>query len=154
MSSTSKRKLKITVNGKAYTVEVGSLAESPVNVTVNGQPYVVEIDTGDVTKVSSDQASAALETAVRTVSAGPQSAPTSTSPTAATANAITAPMPGQIVDVHVKPGDQVSSGQEVCSLEAMKMKNAIRSPRDGAIASVNVQGGQKVAYGEVLVTFA
>ena len=46
MNSTLKRKLKLTVNGKAYTVEVGSLAESPINVTVNGQPYVVEISSG------------------------------------------------------------------------------------------------------------
>ena len=148
MNSTLKRKLKLTVNGKAYTVEVGSLAESPINVTVNGQPYVVEISTGEVTRVSGGESAAALERAVRTVSAVPQSAPLP-----ASGNAITAPMPGQIVDVHVKSGDQVNSGQEVCSLEAMKMKNAIRSPRAGVVASVEVTAGQKVAYGEVLIKF-
>jgi biotin carboxyl carrier protein len=152
MNPISKRKLKIKVNGKAYTVEVGSLAESPINVTVNGQPYVVEISSGAVTKVTEGESAAALESAVRTVSAAPQSAAAPISP-AAGAKAITAPMPGEIVEVFVKPGDQVSAGQEVCSLEAMKMKNAIRSPREGVIATVDAQAGQKVAHGAVLVTF-
>jgi biotin carboxyl carrier protein len=47
----------------------------------------------------------------------------------------------------------VSAGQEVCTLEAMKMKNAIRSPREGVVAAVEAQVGQKVAHGAVLVTF-
>ena len=153
MNPTSKRVLKITVNGKAYTVEVGSLAESPINVTVSGQPYVVEISGEVVTKGSAGESAAALESAVRTVSAAPQAAPAPAGPAVAGAKAITAPMPGEIVEVFVKPGDQVSAGQEVCSLEAMKMKNAIRSPREGVIATVEAQAGQKVAHGAVLVTF-
>jgi biotin carboxyl carrier protein len=151
MNSISKRKLIIKVNGKAYSVEVGSLAEAPINVTVNGQPYMVEISGGAVTKVSGGESAAALESVVRTVSAAP-SAPAPASPTA-NAKTITAPMPGEIVEVFVKPGDQLSAGQEVCSLEAMKMKNAIRSPRAGIIAAVEVQAGEKVAHGAVLVTF-
>ena len=153
MSPISNRKLKIKVNGKAYTVEVGSLAESPINVTVNGQPYVVEISNDVVTNISRAESTPALQSAVRTVSSGPQAAPAPVSPAAAHTRAITAPMPGEIVALFVQPGDRVSAGQEVCSLEAMKMKNAIRSPREGVIAAVNVQAGQKVAHGAVLVTF-
>ncbi len=67
--------------------------------------------------------------------------------------AVRAPMPGHIVDIVVKPGDEVSVGQPLCSLEAMKMKNAIRSPRDGLIAGVEVTTGQAVAHGDILVTF-
>ncbi len=67
--------------------------------------------------------------------------------------AVRAPMPGHIVDIVVKPGDEVSVGQTLCSLEAMKMKNAIRSPRDGLIAGVEVTTGQAVAHGDILVTF-
>lgn len=153
MNPISKRQLKIKVNGKAYTVEVGSLAESPINVTVNGQPYVVEISGGAVTKVSGVESAAALESAVRTVSAAPPPASAPASRAAANTKAITAPMPGEIVELFVAPGDQISAGQEVCSLEAMKMKNAIRSPREGIIAAVEVQAGQKVAHGAVLITF-
>ena len=62
-------------------------------------------------------------------------------------------MPGHIIDIVVEPGDAVSTGQALCSLEAMKMKNTIRSPRNGVIASVDVTVGQPVTYGDVLVTF-
>ena len=153
MNPTSKRKLEISVNGKAYAVEVGSLAESPINVTVNGQPYVVEISNEGVTKVSGTESAATLESTVRTVSVSPQAPQPAAGPASASAKAITAPMPGEIVEVLVKPGDQVNAGQEVCSLEAMKMKNAIRSPREGVIATVEAQPAQKVAHGQVLVTF-
>jgi biotin carboxyl carrier protein len=63
-------------------------------------------------------------------------------------------MPGNILGIAVKPGDEVGFRQQLCSLEAMKMKNAIRSPRDGVIASVEVSEGQAVAHGDVLFTFA
>ena len=145
----SKRKLKLMVNGKAYTVEVGSLSESPVTVIVNGQPYVVEISGTEVTSLAAPDK---RETVARTVATAPSPAPAAPT-TGAGSNTITSPMPGLIVDVYVKAGDQVNPGQEVCSLEAMKMKNAIRSPRSGVVASVAVHEGQKVAYGEVLVTF-
>jgi biotin carboxyl carrier protein len=53
----------------------------------------------------------------------------------------------------VKPGDAISVGQQLCSLEAMKMKSAIRSPREGIIASVEVTDKQRVAFGETLFIF-
>lgn len=153
MNPVSKRKLEITVNGKAFTVEVGSLAESPIDVTVNGQSYVVEISDKGVAKVSDAESAATLQSAAQTVSVTPQAPQPAANPASASAKAITAPMPGEIVEVFVKPGDQVNAGQELCSLEAMKMKNAIRSPREGVIANVDAQTGQKVAHGAVLVTF-
>jgi biotin carboxyl carrier protein len=62
-------------------------------------------------------------------------------------------MPGNVLNIEVKAGDRVSFRQQLCSLEAMKMKNAIRSPRDGVIASVEVSEGQAVSHGDVLFTF-
>jgi biotin carboxyl carrier protein len=67
---------------------------------------------------------------------------------------LTAPMPGVILDIAVKPGDKVAYGGMLCALEAMKMKNAIRANHELVIASVEVQEGQKVAYGDVLFRFA
>jgi biotin carboxyl carrier protein len=152
MSSPSKRKLNVTVNGKSYTVEVGDMYASPIHVSVNGQPYVVDISTAEVEKVPGDQSAAVLESVARSVSVS-QPTPAAPSAAAASANTITAPMPGLIVEVMVHEGDEVTAGQEVCTLEAMKMKNAIRSPRAGVIADVAVSPGQKVTHGEVLVTF-
>jgi len=152
MNSTSKRKLKVTVNGKAYTVEVGNLSDSPLTVNVNGQPYIVDINTAEIEKVSTDQSAAALETVARSISPAPTT-PAAAPPAAASTNAVTAPMPGSIVEVMVRPGDEIQVGGHICILEAMKMKNAIRSPRSGVVLEVFVSPGQNVAHGEVLVTF-
>jgi biotin carboxyl carrier protein len=67
---------------------------------------------------------------------------------------LTAPMPGTILSINVKPGDTVSRSQPLLILEAMKMKNAIKSPYDGVIGEVLAQPGQAVSYGSVLVRFA
>ena len=66
---------------------------------------------------------------------------------------ITAPMPGDILEVRVQPGDAVNPGDVICVLEAMKMKNMIRSANSGRIASVMVRAGQAVEYNAPLVTF-
>jgi biotin carboxyl carrier protein len=62
-------------------------------------------------------------------------------------------MPGVIIEVKVKPGEQVKYGQPLMTLEAMKMKNAVRSPRDGVVATVEASEGQTVAHAQILVTF-
>ena len=67
---------------------------------------------------------------------------------------LTAPMPGTILSVSVKPGQTVTRGQPLLILEAMKMKNLIKSPYDGVIEEVLAQPGQTVSYGSLLVKFA
>jgi biotin carboxyl carrier protein len=160
MSPSSKRRLKVTVNDKPYVVEVGDLTVSPITVTVNGRPYLVDIEATEVETVPADtmevltyEPAAAPEMVARRTSA-PEEGPIPIGPAGPQVNAIRAPMPGNILDIAVKPGDQVSYRQQLCTLEAMKMKNAIRSSRDGVIASVEVAEGQAVAHGDVLFTFA
>ena len=62
-------------------------------------------------------------------------------------------MPGNIIEVKVKAGDDVQPGDVICVLEAMKMNNMIYADRAGVIASVAVIAGQAVDYGATLVTF-
>jgi pyruvate carboxylase subunit B len=64
---------------------------------------------------------------------------------------VAAPMPGLIVRVHVKPGDTVTQGQGVISMEAMKMENELRTTTAGTVKAVLVQPGQAVEKGAVLV---
>lgn len=152
MDSTAKHRLKVTVNGNPYLVEVDDLFTSPVTVKVNGQPYQVDVETAAVEQVSATRPAAPVALVARATPVLEKS-PRLTKPGGATGREVKAPMPGNIVDINVEPGDQVSVGQELCSLEAMKMKNAIRSPRAGVIASVTVTLGQAVAHGDVLCTF-
>jgi 3-methylcrotonyl-CoA carboxylase alpha subunit len=64
---------------------------------------------------------------------------------------LTAPMPGTVVAVHVKPGDAVDRGQALLVLEAMKMEHTMRAPRAGRIAAVHFSAGDRVDEGADLV---
>ncbi|HEY3286859.1 MAG TPA: biotin/lipoyl-containing protein [Gemmatimonadaceae bacterium] len=64
---------------------------------------------------------------------------------------VTAPMPGMIVRVHVQPGDTVTQGQGVISMEAMKMENELRAATAGTVKAVLVKPGQAVEKSAVLV---
>jgi biotin carboxyl carrier protein len=68
------------------------------------------------------------------------------------AEAIKAPMPGNIIDVKVSQGQAVKKGDVLVILEAMKMENEIMAPRDGVVASVNVTKGATVNTGDVLLS--
>ena len=67
---------------------------------------------------------------------------------------LTSEVAGRIVDIYVKEGDSVTVGQEVCVLEAMKMKNSIRANRAGKIAAVRVSTGDQVRKGQALLEFS
>lgn len=64
---------------------------------------------------------------------------------------ILSPMPGTIIQVHVKEGDDVVEGQELLVLEAMKMENPIVSSAAGKIKQVAVKVDDKVATKQLLV---
>ena len=65
--------------------------------------------------------------------------------------AIRAPMPGKIVAVSVAPGDAVTRGQALVTLEAMKMEHTLTAPFDGKVGEVSVAVGQQVSEGAGLV---
>ena len=67
---------------------------------------------------------------------------------------VTAPMPGSVLAVRVKPGDEVEAGQVLLVLEAMKMENAVAAPAAGRVARVLVAPGGQVQRGETLIELA
>ncbi len=64
---------------------------------------------------------------------------------------VAAPMPGRVLRVLVKPGDDVAVGQGLVVVEAMKMENEIGSPKAGRVREVAVTDGQSVESGRLLV---
>ena len=135
--------LRVRVGDNWYTVEVGDLTQSPVEVTVDGETILVEIE-GQTPP---------LRRPPRPGHAGtntPQSA--SGTPTASSQDKILrSPMPGRVMSILVRPGDRVSSGDEVCVVEAMKMEQSILAPRDGVIKAVHVQPLDSVNANDPLV---
>jgi biotin carboxyl carrier protein len=64
---------------------------------------------------------------------------------------ITAQMPGVILKVYAKPGEEVKAGSPLCVLVAMKMENEIRSPIDGIVKEVYINETDKVAVGDKIM---
>ena len=71
-----------------------------------------------------------------------------------TSRLVVSPMPGLVVSIAVKPGQEVKQGEGVAIVEAMKMQNIIRAERDGVVAKVNAEPGGAVAADDVLLELA
>jgi len=126
----------ITVNGKQYEVEVEEISNGVSEERVVSQP-----------KAQPKSAAAPAPKAVpkvqeeKKVVKVPEGAET-----------VEAPMPGTILSIDVKEGDQVKAGQILLILEAMKMENEIVAPRDGKVAAILTNKGVSVNTGDKLVS--
>ena len=100
-------------------------------VTLNGKIYEVEVADGEAVLLDSYEASQPVP------SAAPQpAAPAQSGPSLAAGEVVKAPMPGNILQITVQPGQRVQAGQVLLTLEAMKMENEIVAPRDGTVAQI------------------
>ena len=126
-------------------------------VTLNGRTYEVEVEAGKAMLLDEYEAvvpSAPAAPAAAPAAAAPVAAPAA-APAAAAApvagEAVTAPMPGNILKVNVTAGQAVKEGDLLVVLEAMKMENEIFAPKSGTVAQVLVQKGSTVDTGATMV---
>ena len=125
------------------------------NVTVNGKTYEVEVE--EVGAVSGCTYQAPVKpsqpsTPKSAPKAAPKAAPSQ--PAQAGANAVSAPMPGTILDIKVTEGQSVKAGDVLLILEAMKMENEIVAPSDGKVAKISASKGAAVNTGDALITLS
>ena len=118
-----------------------------LKITVNGVAYDVQVE-----EVGGDTASAAPSAPAAPAAAPKAPAAPAASKAPAAGETVKSPMPGTVLDVQIKPGDYVHSGETLLVLEAMKMENAIVAPKDGKVVEVYVIKGQTVESGTALVT--
>lgn len=71
-----------------------------------------------------------------------------------TSGQLLAPMPGLLVSVSVKEGDEVEAGDPLAVLEAMKMENVLRAERNGVVEKVHFEQGASVEVDEVIMELA
>lgn len=142
------KEYKYTINGNKYNVTIGDIEENIAHVEVNGVPYTVEME----------KAPAAPKKVVRPVvaAAAPAAAPAPEVKVSRPAagggkSGIKSPLPGVILQVKVNVGDQVTKGQVLMVLEAMKMENNILSDKDGKVAAINVSKGDSILEGTDLI---
>jgi biotin carboxyl carrier protein len=124
-------------------------------VRINNKEYEVEVERGKANLVKTTGITAS-EPLPSTPAAWRGVVPVTEKvevPTAhSAANAITAPMPGTILNIKVSAGTRVKMGEALIVLEAMKMENEITAPSDGVIAQVFVTKGSSVATGDALIS--
>ena len=145
-------KIKVKIENQTFEVNLGDLNTRPILATVDGQTF--EVWPEEMPRMAaSPVVVAAVPVAAPPVASAPVTKPVAVSTGTAPAISIMAPIPGVIIVVAVKEGETVKKGQEVCVLEAMKMKNSIRSSRDGVIGEVKVKVGDHVTHGQALISY-
>ena len=124
------KKLRVTVDGKAYDVVVEILDEgdTPAQAHPTVQPAHVES---------------------AHVAAPPVSAPAASG--AAAPGDVPSPLVGKVVSIDVKPGQQVAAGAQLLTLEAMKMNTYVFAAAGGTVKEILVAPGDAVAEGQALV---
>ena len=138
------KKVELKIGGKTYQVEIKSLTADNAQVLVDGREVQVDIN------VPQDAPRAPKPAAKKATAPAKQAAPRPASPSS---KSLLSLMPGVVIKILVKEGQQVAAGDVLLVLEAMKMENEIRSDRSGTIGRIEVTPGQQVQTGDPLVSF-
>ena len=70
-----------------------------------------------------------------------------------TSKMLLCPMPGLVVKLDVGVGDEVQEGQNLCTVEAMKMENILRAEKKGVVSKINASAGDSLAVDDVIMEF-
>jgi biotin carboxyl carrier protein len=144
---------KLSVGGKKFDVEIGPIVDGQARVSVNNQFYDVRVE--NFAEVAAGIPAASAAEAPSIPAKPSRSAVSLLNPSqvafAAGDDALSAPIPGLILEVRVKVGDRVTAGQIVAVMEAMKMENNLIAQKDGAVKEIRVQKGTEVSTGDVIM---
>lgn len=132
--STGKNKYHIIYKDNSYSAELISISEDKKEVSLKIENSIYKVDVKD----KFDQL---LEKLGMTDMASLR------------INDVKAPMPGLIISIDVKIGDEVKKGDSIMILEAMKMENVLKSSGDGIVKDIVVNVGDSVEKNAVLVKF-
>ncbi len=124
---TARDVMSVLVGGKAYEVKRERSLQGELHLVIGSARYAVDVQ--DPRSLRTRRAAAGAE-------AGPQK--------------LTAPMPGKIVRILVAVGDEVTTGQGIIVMEAMKMQNEMKSPKDGRVQKILTSEGSTVNPGDTL----
>ncbi len=138
------KKYKFTINGNVYETEIQSLDGNIIQMEVNGTAYSVEIDREIKTSKTPVLVRSGLPQPTRSESKIKKNISSSATP-------VKSPLPGIIINILVREGDEVKVGQKLLSMEAMKMENHVLAEKEGKISSIKVKAGDSVLQNDTLL---
>ncbi len=136
------KSFKFKIHGTEYNVDVKGIEDNLAQIEVNGTLYEVEIEN----KIKTSK----TPKLIRPVVSGPPK-PTIDKQEKGSSSPVKAPLPGNILEILVNPGDIIKKGQKILIMEAMKMENQVLAEKDGVIEKILVSPGQAVLQGDVLI---
>ena len=149
------KEIKLEINGHEYTVVINEFSAYEAEVSVDGQKYKVGLkDLGAEQFTKIDVAVPTPRQVAVHKSKSHKADPSARMhrpKTLGDANAVVAPLPGQLLKLFVKEGDIIETGQKVCLIEAMKMENEVNSATGGMVVDIKYAEGDSVNQGDVLV---
>lgn len=134
------KKFKFKIQGNPYEVEVKDFEDNVAVVEVNGTTYEVEVEKQVITSKTPTLVRKPIK---RSADAGKIARSSGST-------VIKAPLPGNIIQVNKKNGDEVKKGEAVLIYEAMKMENQLLAEKEGIIGDMRVATGDAVLQGDVL----
>lgn len=134
------KEYKYIINGNEYAVSVGERVNGVTSITVNGENYDVTLVPEPVVEKKRPVVKPVVNNAKADEGDDLQ-------------DALLSPLPGTIVEIKVKEGDEVKEGDPLIVLEAMKMDNNLTAEKDGVVKAILVEEGQAVKENTPLVTF-
>jgi biotin carboxyl carrier protein len=147
---------RVNIEGHVFEVEIEDLHARPIIAIVDGIPVEVWPEnhgSQQVYPASPTANPAGSPPAPKQTEANTKTKALGVSPRNGEDGTVKAPIPGSVLSISVRSGDQVQVGQELCVIEAMKMKNTIRAGRSGTIAQVKVVPGQTVHHHDLLMEY-
>ncbi|MBO8152655.1 MAG: biotin/lipoyl-binding protein [Candidatus Marinimicrobia bacterium] len=143
-----KKTISIQVNEKKYDVTIENFQEDEATVTVNNKRFNVKFTYGedeDVIKTISRYKPTSLTIPKQ------ETTPLHKPKALEEFSKIKAPLPGLILKIFVREGDQVRIGEKLIVMEAMKMENEITSNTEGVVKRIHCREGDSVNEGDVLL---
>jgi len=145
----SEGRYAVTVHGRRHEVDALSLPQGAVGLLIDGESFSVELEEheDEVAVLVRNQVTVidvADERRLRLRAGAAQSKVEGK-------QVVCAPMPGKLVKVLVKVGDEVKEGQGLVVVEAMKMENELKSPKTGKVVELPVKEGSAVENNARLV---
>lgn len=134
------KEYKYIINGNEYAVSVGERVNGVTSITVNGENYDVTLVPEPVVEKKRPVIKPVVNNAKADEGDDLQ-------------DALLSPLPGTIVEIKVKEGDEVKEGDPLIVLEAMKMDNNLTAEKGGVVKAILVEEGQAVKENTPLVTF-